>query len=214
MYKSEQVGLWMLLESGADFVDTHRVAPVILHHDGRSTATFHILFHATAKYTVLADNDRIAGRDEVNEAGFHTGRTRCGHWQGEFIFGLERVLQQLFDLIHQVHKQWIQVADGRSRQGAQNAGRYIGGAGAHQRAKWRIKAAGHSSCPLDLKYLVYKKEARTLADFGRELKSLPEIPRICQPTPWGIGAPFLWTWSTVPVGLAIAAVIKSELVMA
>ena len=52
----------------------NRVTPTIHHHDRCSTAALDVLFHTTAKHTVLAYDYFIATLHQINKGSLHTSR--------------------------------------------------------------------------------------------------------------------------------------------
>ena len=115
-------GVRVGVEGGCHLVDRHGLAPVVLHHDGGGATALDIFLHAPTEDPVLAHDHLVPRGQQVDEAGFHAGGAGCRHRQGQLVVSLEGVLQQGLHLVHQLHEQGVQVADGGARQGAQYPG--------------------------------------------------------------------------------------------
>ena len=55
----------------------NRVTPTIHNHDRCRTTALDVLFHATAKHSVLAYDHFIATLHQINEGSLHSSRARC-----------------------------------------------------------------------------------------------------------------------------------------
>ena len=61
----------MVIESGFHLGEANGVAPLVLHHDGGAPAALHVFLHSPAEYAVLANNDFVSRRHEIDKARFH-----------------------------------------------------------------------------------------------------------------------------------------------
>ena len=142
MDEGERPGAGIGLDGGLRFFQIDHRSPVIRDHDGGRSGAGDVFLHAPAEDAVLADDHRIARLDQIDEGRFHARRSRRRDRQGQLVARLEGVLQQPFDLIHQVHEGRVEVANGRLAHGGQDARVHVRGAGAHQDAARRVKAGG------------------------------------------------------------------------
>ncbi len=90
--------------------------------------------HTRAENAVDADEHGVAGFDEVDDAGFHSGRAGAADGEGEFVLGLEDVAEHLLGFVHDANKFRVEMADQRHRHGGQHARVDIGWAGTHEDA--------------------------------------------------------------------------------
>ena len=139
MDEGDDLGVRVCLERIFQFLRVNRASPVVLHHYSHTTAAFDVLFHASAKHTVLAHDHFVARLNQIDEAGFHAGRAGCGNRHGQFILRFKRVFQQGFHLVHQVDEQRVQMANSRPRHRGQHARADIRRARAHQGSLGRMK---------------------------------------------------------------------------
>ncbi len=134
MDEGENFRIGIGLEGIAHFLRIDRLAPGIVDDHRHAAGAFDVFQHAPAEHAVAAHDHLVARFDQIDEAHFHAGRTGCRDREGQRVFGLERHPQHRFDLLHQVDEGRVEVADGRTRHGIEDALRHVGGAGAHEDA--------------------------------------------------------------------------------
>ncbi len=132
MHESHQFGIGIGPERLLQFVRINHAAPFIFQHDRCRTTALDVFLHAPAEHAVLADDHLVTRLDQVDEAGFHAGRTRCRNRKRQFVFGLKGVLQQRFHLFHHSDKGRIEMANGGPRQRFEYARTDIGRTRPHQ----------------------------------------------------------------------------------
>ena len=131
MYKGNGLGIWVGFEGLFKLVRIDDIAPFVFNHDGCGATTLNIFLHATTEHTVLADDDLVAWLNHVYKTGFHAGRAWRRDRQGQFVFGLEGILQQTFDLFHHADENGIQMANSGTRKSLEDTRINIRWARAH-----------------------------------------------------------------------------------
>ncbi len=119
-------------------------------------AAFGDVDHASAEDAVDADEDFVAGFDEVDEEGFHAGGACAGDGEGHFVLGAEGLAEFGADVIHDVEEDGVEVADGGAGEGLEDADGDVGGAGAEEGALGGDgggRGGGHGGAPCGRKEL-------------------------------------------------------------
>ncbi len=144
MDEGENPGVGVGLEGVAHLLRIDRRAPGVVDDDRHAAGALDVFQHAPAEHAVPADDHLVARLHQVDEAHFHPRRPRGRDRKGQRVVGLERHPQHGLDLLHQVDEGRIEVADGRTRHGVEDALRHVGGAGAHEDALGGDEGSGHN----------------------------------------------------------------------
>ncbi|CSB78349.1 Uncharacterised protein [Vibrio cholerae] len=94
----------MLIYRGLHFFNADWATPFIINHHNFGPTTHSVIAHPLTKHPIAANNHFIARLDEVNKTGFHTRTTRRRNGNRKFVFRLESIFQELFQLIHHTDK--------------------------------------------------------------------------------------------------------------
>ena len=87
---------------------------------GRAAAFHHVL-HASAEDAVHADDDLVAGLDQVHGDAFHSRHAGTAHGKGQRIFRLENLAQHFAGLVHDGQILRIEMTESGRRERAQHA---------------------------------------------------------------------------------------------
>ena len=132
MNKGEDFDIRIGFQCRFDLVERDRRAPCVFDNHRFAATANDVFFHAATKDAINANQNLIAGLDQIGKTGFHTGRAGRGYRKGQRVFGLISIAQQGFNLVHQLDKLRVQMADNRARHGTKHARVNIGRPGAHQ----------------------------------------------------------------------------------
>ena len=90
------------------------------------------VLHPPAEDAIDADQHAIARLDEVDEGRLHPGRPGAADGQRHFVLRAENLLKPPADLVHQLEKHRIEMADGWLGHRQKHAGRHVARARAKQ----------------------------------------------------------------------------------
>ena len=94
----------LFCQRGAELRWIERRPPFRFNRIHLRAATLSNVHHPGAEHPVDADEDRIAGLKEVDEAGLHARAAGAGHGQGKAVFGLKQFAQHSHALVHDLEK--------------------------------------------------------------------------------------------------------------
>src|SRR5687768_10489416 len=97
------------------------MSPGIVDQNRLSTEPDRVFQHASAEYTVAANDDLLFGLEQVHKASLHPRRTWARDGKGQLIARLKGVLQQLLDLFHHGEEERIHMPHGRLRHRLEDA---------------------------------------------------------------------------------------------
>ena len=109
-------------------------------HDGRAAALDH-LRHAHAEVAVAADDDGVAGLDDVVDGGLHAGGAGAGDRHREVVLGAEDRAQGALRVVEQLDEDGVEHADDGLRHRAVDARVHERGPGAEQEAVGEVEFA-------------------------------------------------------------------------
>ena len=89
-------------------------------HDGRAAALDH-LGHAHAEVAVAADDNGVAGLDDVVDRGLHAGGAGAGDGHREVVFRAEDRTQRALRVVQQLDEDGVEHADDGLRHRAVDA---------------------------------------------------------------------------------------------
>lgn len=146
---TEELDSGMLFEGLGDLIGLDGLSPRGFNGVDGGAVSAGDIGHARPEDTGGSDEDFVTGFDEIAEAGFHPGGSGSGDGEGEFVLGLEDLLEEFLEIIHQDQIFGIEMAEGGSGEGLEDTLGDLAWPGSHENAfrgmKW-LEARGHP-CP-------------------------------------------------------------------
>lgn len=125
-------GIREFVDGVGDHAFRENVAPRHFEGVDDGSGTAHYVQHALAEDAVDAEDDLVAGFDEVGYDGFHAGHSGCGNGEGEGVFGAIDFAEHGAGGVHDLDVNGVEVADGGSAESAEDTGGNCAGAGAEE----------------------------------------------------------------------------------
>ena len=144
MHEGEDLCIRIRLEGVAHLVRIDRRAPGVVDDHRHAAGAFDVFQHTAAEHAVAADDHLVAWLHQVDETHFHPRRAWRRDREGQRVLGLERHAQHGLDLFHQVDERGVEVADGRTCHGIEDALGHVGGPRAHEDALGWDEGSGHN----------------------------------------------------------------------